>query len=177
MTQTPTSGKAWREAREVGYVKQLPSGMWARLRHVTPDQLLRMNGEIPNRISPLVVELVFQGADESKLNQITSGAKEGADPTDWATTTLDLINSICKIAFVEPRIVDDPQNDDEVAIEDIDLSDRGFVFQLCIQPAEVLRRFRTGQESDLEPLQNRKQVRAAAKQARKGKRPLGSVSV
>jgi hypothetical protein len=132
----PTAGSAWRQPRTEGYVKQLPSGNVARLRPVSPDQLLT-TGEVPDILTPLVVRMLFEGADGSELSQLS-------DPSavvQNAGATVQLFNTICRLAFVEPRIVADPQGDDEISINDVPLLDRGFVFQLVTQPAEVLRDF------------------------------------
>lgn len=132
----PTGGKEWRAPREEGYVKQLPSGNVARLRPVTPDQLLT-TGEVPDILTPLVVRMLFEGADGSELTQLTDPQKL----VENAGATVVLFNTICRLAFVEPRIVANPQGDDEISIDDVPLLDRSFVFSLCTQPAEVLRDF------------------------------------
>jgi hypothetical protein len=58
-----------------------------------------------------------------------------------AQGTMTLINAVCRAAFVQPRIVDEPATDDEITIDDVTIIDRYFVFQLATQPAEVLRTF------------------------------------
>lgn len=133
----PTSGAAWRQPRTEGYTKELPSGAVARLRPVSPDQLIAA-GEVPDILTPLVLKMLFQGSDGSELSQLT----QPEQVLSHAGETVKLINAICRLAFVQPRIVDDPQTDDEISIDDVAIIDRSFVFQLVTQPAEVLRDFR-----------------------------------
>lgn len=133
----PTSGAAWRQPRTEGYTKELPSGSFARLRPVSPDQLIT-TGEVPDILTPLVLKMLFQGSDGSELAQLT----QSGELLSHAGETVKLINAICRLAFVQPRIVDDPQSDDEISIDDVAIIDRSFVFQLVTQPAEVLRDFR-----------------------------------
>lgn len=133
----PTSGAAWRQPRTEGYTKELPSGAVARLRPVSPDQLIA-GGEVPDILTPLVLKMLFQGSDGSELSRLT----QPEQVLVHAGETVKLINAICRLAFVQPRIVDDPQSDDEISIDDVAIIDRSFVFQLATQPAEVLRDFR-----------------------------------
>lgn len=139
-----TSGVVWRAAREQGYLKQLPSGNWARLRPVSPDLLLS-TGDLPDMLTPLVVKMVFEGSDGQEVDRLTDPQQMISQAAD----TVQLFNTVCRLAFLAPRIVDDPQAEDEISIEDIDLADRGFVFQLVTQPAEVLRRFRLEPAGDV----------------------------
>lgn len=141
---TITSGRAWRQPREEGFVKALPSGNVARLRPVDMSALLA-SGEIPDILTPLAVSTIMDGADTEKL----------ANPEDLAEHTSEMIrffNLVCKAAFLEPRIVDDPQGDDEISIEDVELQDRSFVYALATQPAEVLRTFRLRETPDVDPV-------------------------
>jgi hypothetical protein len=132
----PTSGATWRQPRTEGYTKELPSGAVARLRPVTPDQLI-ISGDVPDILTPLVVQMLYRGTNGSELTQLVSAQES----LSQAKATITLCNAVCRAAFVEPRIVDDPQADDEISINDVAIIDRYFVFQLASQPAEVLRAF------------------------------------
>lgn len=139
-----TSGRTWRQPREEGFVKVLPSGNVARLRPVDMSVLLE-SGEIPDILTPMAVSAIMDGADTEKL----------ANPDDLAKHTTEMIrffNLVCKAAFLEPRIVEVPQNDDEINIEDVELSDRSFVYALVTQPVEVLRSFRLSETPDVDPV-------------------------
>ena len=138
----PTSGKTWRRAREVGFMIQLPSGNLARVRPVSPEQMLEM-GEIPDILTPLIEKMLFDGAD---ADDVTAAIEEAIDPgaTFEPNNMLRLIkfvNAFCVHALVDPRIVEAPKADDEIAITDLELPDRFAVYQYCTQPVEVLHRF------------------------------------
>lgn len=133
----PTSGKEWRQPREEGYEKMLPSGKVARLRPVSPDQLIA-SGDVPDILTPLVLKMLYHGSDGSELTQLVTSSEESLA---HARGTMTLINAVCRAALVQPRIVDNPQADDEINIDDVEVLDRYFVFQLATQPAEVLRDF------------------------------------
>ncbi len=134
-----TPASQWREAREVGYIKELPSGKYARLRAVSPDMLLQHIPDIPNVLKKLVLDMLFGGKDSSPQELLSA---DNNRTEEERAAALELCNIVCKLAFVEPKVVDEPVNDDEISIYDIDIVDRGFVFALAVQPAEVLRTFR-----------------------------------
>ena len=134
----PTPGSAWRAPREAGYEKMLPSGKVARLRPVSPDQLIA-SGDVPDILTPLVLRMLYHGSDGSELTQLVTSSEESVA---HARGTITLINAVCRAAFIQPRITEAPQSDDEITIDDVEVLDRYFVFQLATQPAEVLRDFR-----------------------------------
>lgn len=147
--QQPTSGVDWRKPREEGFVIALPSGNNARIRPVALDVLLRQ-GKIPDLLTPFVAQMVYEGVDTDELNQLLSVEKL----TENSTEMLALIDAIVTAAFVEPHIVESPQADDEITIEDVGLADRGTVFSLAVLPANDLRRFLERQMPDLESVSN-----------------------
>jgi hypothetical protein len=154
---TITPGRAWRQPREEGFVKALPSGHVARLRPVDMSVLLA-SGEIPDILTPLAVSTIMDGADTEKL----------ANPENLAEHTSEMIrffNLVCKAAFLEPRIVDAPQGDDEISIEDVEMSDRSFVYALVTQPVEVLRTFRLDKTPNVDPVSDGQDNGAAAEPA------------
>lgn len=163
MSEQVTSGLEWRKPREEGYLKELPSGNWARLRPVTPDMLL-VTGEIPDILTPLVMKMLFEGIDNKDLEVVT----KPENMLEHAKETIDFFNSFCKLAFVEPKIVDNPRSDDEMHILDVTVEDRGFVFQLCIQPVEVLRSFRLESARNVDALPESGEVQPDTKQPDSG---------
>ena len=130
MTRTkPTSGKVWRRPREEGYVITLPSGNSARLRPVALDTLLA-SGEIPDLLMPLVTAMLFEDKPEDE--------EQVEVKPDLVGDTVGLIALVVRASFLEPRVVDEPQADDEIALADISAEDKGAVFSLANQPARVL---------------------------------------
>lgn len=134
-SQKPTSGREWRKAREEGYVITLPSSGYAvRLRPV-PLHSLIAQGKIPDTLSPLAAEALWGEDSDGKQ-----------DVKELLSSTVELYDWVCRAAFVEPKIVDNPQADDEISIEDVDFNDKSAVFQAALLPGAALRNFRDEQE-------------------------------
>lgn len=132
-----TPASEFRAMREQGVVQRLLSGRTVRLRTVTPDRLLKL-GHLPDILTPLVTKMIYQDVNDQELKQFIQ-------PRDTVTETLELLESlriVCEAGLISPRIVDNPQADDEIRIDDLTLAERGYVFRLVFQPAEVLRTFR-----------------------------------
>lgn len=136
-----TSGGAWRQPREEGFVKRLLSGRVARLRPVQMDVLLA-EGKIPDLLTGYAVGQIMEPSEEDPLDN----EKLRKNTTEM----IELMNVVCKAAFVEPKIVDEPQADNEITIEDIELQDRSMVWRLATQPVEALRKFRLGEGPGVE---------------------------
>lgn len=152
-----TAGSAWREPRQAGVPVQLPSGNIARLRPVEPQALLKQ-GEIIDILTPLVAKMLFQGADASAetiaqvIGDATAGDDNPAQLQEAATRLADLervCDIVCKTAFVDPRVVDDPQAENEIAPDDIELADKVHVFTLALRGAAALRHFRHEPNGDV----------------------------
>ncbi len=142
-----TPGRAWRQPREEGYVGRLPSGNVARLRPVDLPTLLA-SGQIPDILTPLAAAMMFEGPE--------AVGKQPGDPVKLKQQTVQMIefyNAVCRASFVEPRIVESPQADDEIAIEDISLEDRGFVFEIATKGVRALKFFRDQPLPSLGPVQ------------------------
>lgn len=156
-----TAGRAWREPRQQGILVALPSGNIARLRPVEPQALLKQ-GEIIDILTPLVAKILFQGADASlaTIEQVIGDATADADgsPEQLKETIAKLADLervcdiVCKVAFVEPRVVDDPQTENEIGLDDIELADKIHVFTLALRGAAALHHFRYEPNADVEPV-------------------------
>lgn len=160
--QQPTMA-AWRKARkerQEGIPQTLISGVEVRMRSVSPDKLLR-GGSLPDVLTPLVVRSLYEDVRE-ELDAFTFTQREDAAE---ALRMIDSVNVVCQEALVWPRIVDDPQNEDEISIDDLSLSDRMWIFRLAFMPAEVLSSFRYQQEGDVEGAADKQGDRNKAKRA------------
>jgi len=145
-----TSGSEWRRNREEGELIQLPySGKLVRLRTVRPDMLLRL-GKIPNPLSALMVDIIYGTTEDDRLDRFLD-TQEGVEA---ALDMLESLRVVCTAAFIQPRIVDDPVGDDEISIDDLELSDRSYIFRLSFIPAEALKTFRYKPPSDVEVMEN-----------------------
>lgn len=162
--EAPTLGVEWRRPRETGFLKTLPSGNKAYLRPVTPAALMEHMGEIPDHLTPIVSEMIFGGITHAKVLQLVDamGVDAAQDSLKRAARSVEFANTLCKIAFVNPKVVDNPQAEDEIAPGDIELADRFFVLTLSMQPVEVLRSFRWEQTADVEDVPDSDEARAEA---------------
>lgn len=127
-----TSGKEWRKAREEGIETLMPSGMTANLRPVEADFFLRV-GHVPDALAPLINTII--SGDSYKLEippveQLEKGK-------EW----IAFLNELCTYAFVTPKVVEAPQADDEISVDDICYLDKFSVYQKFSMPAHKLRAF------------------------------------
>jgi len=86
-------------------------------------------GEIPDPLSAAVAEML-------------SGKSKDIADFDNFKQFASLAAFVCRQAFVSPRIVDDPQADDEVSILDIDFADQRYVFNKAQSEIVMLAPFR-----------------------------------
>lgn len=145
---TPTSGKSWREHREHGVLIELPSSTpdephIAALRSVDMGMVLEL-GRLPDSLTSLVAKAIVTGEQNLNLR----------DQENSAELLLELANAICRVSFVNPRIVENPQADDEISLLDVSLEDRMFVLRLFQKPARILESFRVQPQSDVEPVRS-----------------------
>lgn len=146
---TATLGANWRKPREEGFVFPLPSGNVARLRPVMLDMLLAQ-GKVPDLLTGEIANMVFEGFDVPKIEAMMAPDNLVKLSAEW----VELINTICTEAFLEPRIVDNPQADDEISIGDLELVDRGHVFSIAILPAGAMAAFFRRQSARMATLQD-----------------------
>lgn len=132
-----TTGTQWRATASV--VLRLPSGRVARVRAVGPDVILR-HGSLPDSLTPIIAQLM-DGTTEADTTPKT---------LDDLRAMTDFINLVCRCAMVEPHIVDDPTQDDEISIDDLDWPDREFLMGVVAASTRNLEHFRHEQESALD---------------------------
>lgn len=131
--------------REEGLLVELPSSeTWVRLRRVAIDALL-MAGKIPDLLTPIAASQLYEpkwiyADDIKRIMAEAKSAKEYAE----------LFSIIVPAAMMEPRVVDNPQADDEISLDDLDYLDKFTIYSLCTQSLGWLRRFRVRQTADVE---------------------------
>ena len=140
-----TSGKEWRKAREEGIETLLPSGATANLRPVEADFFLRV-GHVPDALAPLINTII--SGDSYKLEippveQLEKGK-------EW----IGFLNELCTYAFVAPKVVEAPQADDEISVDDICYLDKFAVYQKFSLPAHKLRTFRQAQAQSVATMES-----------------------
>lgn len=141
-----SSGLEWRKKRERGELVQLPySGYIVRIRTVRPDELLKL-GKIPQVLTTLLLEEIYGKGEDDKYEKFLS---ENETP-QAALEMLESLRVACVAGMVEPKVVENPTRDDEIAIDDIELADRAYIFRLVFAPSEALHRFRYQPPSDVD---------------------------
>lgn len=129
-----TSGKEWRKAREEGVEITFPSGRVAAIRPIEVDHFLLTGGHIPDFLTPIVLDMI-----NGKSYMMDMPLHEQLEKSkDFLT----FLNELSKAAFVNPKVVDDPQADDEISVDDLTYGEKTIVYRFFSRPAEVLRRFR-----------------------------------
>lgn len=127
-----TSGAAVREEREVGRIVEMPSGHCFRLRPAPLDLLVKM-GKVPDGLVSLAAGAIM-GDDAAPRKQ---------EPTlEEVEAQVDFYNLVVTMAMVEPHVVESPEHDDEVSIDDIEFGDKLFIARLLFQPLRELESFR-----------------------------------
>jgi len=148
-----TSAKDWKKVNKVGQLVELPSGRVAKL--VRPHLLaLIKEGVIPDAISAQVSEMFTKKVTSiSKAIQTNTMSNEDGEI---------LANILCKAAFVEPKISDNP-GPDELSVDDIDPEDKIFVTWWSQGGATDLKVFRKQQARVLEIIHNSNKVSSETK--------------
>lgn len=152
-----TPAAEWRRPREEGIEIQLPSGKVVRLRPVSMSTML-LDGSIPDLLSPLAAKTIWIGDKSLEAEDELSFEKI----KDVAPEMLKLHNIITKEGLVYPRVVDDPQEDDEISLKDIDDGDKAAVFAYVTQGVYALEFFRDQQSADVESVPNGENVQSEA---------------
>lgn len=133
MLHKPTSGSEWRKKAREGGLILLPSGMTARVRNIPISAVFTQTDGAYNTLMPLISEFI----SNKELNEESLETLMETKGEQFFNT----LNLFCRLAFVSPRIVEDPQGEDEIAITDLDDGDKMVVLQLLGMPAQQLERF------------------------------------
>jgi hypothetical protein len=135
--QRKISGKAWRDttrkAQTEGEEVQMPSGNWARVRNI-PLSLLLAHPDMTDSLTPIAAEI-------AGITSNASNRKTAKDVLTFIKQQLGVVEVITKLALIEPRVVDDPQSDDEIAYSDVEDVDRFWLMELLMKSARELQSF------------------------------------
>lgn len=137
--------------QESGITYTLPSGVDVQLRPVSPMALLHSEGKIPDTLTPLVIDMLYE-KDFNKTNAAVDAFVQ--TPREELAKTLEMLESIdmvCKAALLDPE-----------QLPYLTFLDRAYIFRLAFLPAEVLSRFRRQQVGDVERVQSGEQVQQVA---------------
>lgn len=146
-----TSAQTWRTQAKEGFVTELPSGNVARIRRTMNLFDMLEKGEIPNPLAGRIKEMINAGS--GGIPTVT-----GPDADEAVPQLLDLIADQVVQIFVEPRVERQPKDWDvekqgkwepsegAIAIDDITMQDRMFVFAFAQGMALDLEAFRRQSE-------------------------------
>jgi hypothetical protein len=141
-----TPATEFRKVREQGEkITVRSTGRIVQMRVVKPSHLLKL-GKIPDLLAELVIQIMYGKITEEQYQQFFALPERKEHAADLAES----LRVVCTAALVYPRIVDDPQADDEIHIDDLDDSEQRFIFDLALLEASQLSRFRQGQERHVE---------------------------
>lgn len=132
---------AWRDARRIreeGKEVRLPSGRSAFLRPIG-FELLLMRNAIPDALTAVVIEIM-------------DGRRVGIpfETTQQRIELLQFADNVAGQMFVLPKIVANPQAEDEVAVEDVPLEDKLYLLNLIGGGAVALSDFRPQQSQNVD---------------------------
>jgi len=147
----PTSGRDWRKMNEQTIITALPyTGMVVEMGRASLDQLL-LTGKIPDALTPVVADVLWSSVGQGRSTDDIQADKR----------FFELINAVVTACLRNPRVVVNPTQDDELAIEDLDFADKLVIYKLATQPLAVLHRFRQGQTADVDAIQQGEELQPA----------------
>lgn len=126
-------------------------GLWVRVRPV-PLHLMIEAGQVPNVLIPVAYSVIYQ---PDKRRDLASDVKT-------AKQFVDLCKLVAPLTLLQPRIVENPQGDDEMALEDFNAEELSDLLNVALLPTERLKSFRHQQEAMLGAMANVQGVPPAA---------------
>lgn len=145
-----TSASEWRNKKKKGQIITLPSGLVARVMRVMDLMEMIKNGKIPSPLTGVINNMV---SDKTAGPEKASEEQEKLDP-DAVSEMLKLIDDCVARAMVEPKVEIppedaptywEPEDEDAISINDMELDDRFFIFTFAQGFASDLESFRKGQ--------------------------------
>lgn len=170
----PTPSDQWKSPRKAGFVIELPSGNFARVKRTMSMIELIKNGKIPNPLGAVVNEMIEKGELALNLAKLDMEARMQA---------IDLVDQTVVNAMVEPRVIIPPENVNPeifqappgaISINDLTFEDRLFISEVAQGGATDLTRFRTAQNELMERLRNGAGVPLPAERVDRPKRSSSS---
>lgn len=152
-----TPASQWRTQTKEGFVTELPSGNFARIRRTMDLFDLLKNGQIPNPLAARIKDML-----NSKGGGLPDLSQGEGDQGEAVTQMMDLVARQCVATFVEPRVEVKPDDWDPeaidpdtkekkgewepsegaISIDDLTIQDRMFVFAFAQGMALDLSAFR-----------------------------------
>lgn len=139
-----TSAQKWLKPYIEGVPIILHSGNVIRMRPVDLTELVR-NGTIPDLLTPVASSALYQGVIPEDIAK---------DNFKLINQTMELANTILPIVIIEPQIYtgNGPLPEGMIKLEHISAPEKLAIFNLAIQPVNVLEHFRDQQVGNVEGL-------------------------
>lgn len=118
---------------------ELPSGNVVTMRPLGYDLVFK-SARIPDFLTPLIIK-AFKGEatdDTLKIDEMKN-----------VQEFLGMLDSLCELAFVSPRVVKDAPGEDEITVDMIDFEDKTWVYAQIGKSRQWLEMFRPGQNPDV----------------------------
>ena len=148
------SGAADFKKRKQGTVLELPSGIVIRAKRVELQTMI-MQGSVPNPLMEVVSEALEKGkkADVAKM----VGVDEGKVDLDTVRDMYEMVNAVVIESVIEPPIHplpddEDDRDDDLVYIDEVEDTDKMFMFQWASGGTSDLEQFRRESDADMAAL-------------------------
>ena len=141
-----TSANEWLKPYIEGVPVMLPSGNVIKMRPVALDELMR-NGSIPDLLTPVASTTLWEGITGDDISK--NNYKIINDMSALASVILPSV-------IIEPKIYigDGQLPEGMIKLEHISAADRLAIFNLAIQPVNVLEHFREKQIGNVEVVPN-----------------------
>lgn len=133
-----TSGRLIRERMERGVVLRAPSGNVYRVGSVSPELLIRL-GRMPDALIGTVMEVVMGKRDELPVPTTIKDAQD----------MIAVVDEVARVILLEPRVVESPTQDNEIALSDLEEVDKKWLFGLINMTIRQLETFREEPKGDV----------------------------
>lgn len=152
-SQSSTGQPMTKQWKPITVEVELPSGNVATLRPLGFDLVFR-SVRIPDFLTPMIVK-AFKGEAVENIP---------LEDLNQSLEFFDMLDSLCELAFVSPRVVSNPQADDEISPDQIDFQDKTWVMNMIGKPTAWLAMFHPGSQAHVQPVGNEQNLPDSAEQ-------------
>lgn len=160
----PTPAAEFRRVRVEGEAITHPvTGRTVIMRNVQPEDLLT-HPDIPEVLQTLAIKVLYGTLGQKEYDEFWETPEQVEKALDYAKSH----KAVLQVALIYPRIVDEPQSDDEILITDLTRGERRFFFDYALLEATALTDFRERQTGDVGALEADENAAPATEQAASG---------
>lgn len=140
--------------RRGGEDLQLPSELWIKAKRVELQTMV-LQGAVPNALME-VVSAALEKGQKSDIPKMM-GVEEGKIDLDMVNDMYEMVNAVVVQVFVEPKCypvpeAEDDRDDDLLYVDEVDDTDKMFLFQWASGGTSDLERFREEADADMASL-------------------------